>query len=82
MSTSTVHSSTNGDGPEDQRMMLTITGELAATVLGPDNVPIAGPKSAALLKNGTLKAYEDFPHGMPTTHADTVNSDVPAFLKS
>lgn len=42
----------------------------------------AGPKSAALLKNGTLKAYEDFPHGMPTTHADTVNSDVLAFLKS
>ncbi|MGA9376761.1 MAG: alpha/beta fold hydrolase [Mycobacterium sp.] len=42
----------------------------------------AGPKSAALLKNGTLITYEDFPHGMPTTHADTVNADLLAFLKS
>ena len=30
----------------------------------------AGPLSAKLLKNGTLKTYKDFPHGMPTTHAD------------
>ena len=29
----------------------------------------AGPLSAKLLKNGTLKTYKDFPHGMPTTHA-------------
>ena len=28
----------------------------------------AGPLSAKLLKNGTLKTYKDFPHGMPTTH--------------
>jgi non-heme chloroperoxidase len=42
----------------------------------------AGPKSAALLKNGTLKTYRDnFPHGMPTTHADVINADVLAFLK-
>ena len=27
----------------------------------------AGPLSAKLLKNGTLKTYKDFPHGMPTT---------------
>ena len=27
----------------------------------------AGPKSAELLRNGTLKTYKDFPHGMPTT---------------
>ena len=26
----------------------------------------AGPLSAKLLKNGTLKTYKDFPHGMPT----------------
>jgi hypothetical protein len=31
----------------------------------------AGLLSANLLKNGTLKTYRDFPHGMPTTEADT-----------
>ena len=36
----------------------------------------AGPKSAALLKNGILKTYQGFPHGMPTTHADAVNADL------
>jgi non-heme chloroperoxidase len=41
----------------------------------------AGPKSAKLLKNGTLKTYKDFPHGMPTTQADTINADLLAFLK-
>ena len=36
-------------------------------------VPYAdsAPQSAELLQNGTLKTYEDFPHGMPTTHAET-----------
>jgi non-heme chloroperoxidase len=42
----------------------------------------SGPKSAALLQNGTLKTYKDFPHGMPTTHAETINADLLAFLKS
>jgi non-heme chloroperoxidase len=42
----------------------------------------AGPKSAALLKNGTLITYEDFPHGMPTTQADTINADLLKFLRS
>jgi len=41
----------------------------------------AGPLSAKLLKKGTLKTYKDFPHGMPTTHAATINSDLLAFLK-
>jgi non-heme chloroperoxidase len=41
----------------------------------------AGPLSAKLLKNGTLKTYKDFPHGMPTTHAETINVDLLAFLK-
>lgn len=35
----------------------------------------------SVLKNGTLKAYKHFPHGMPTTQADTINSDLLAFLK-
>ena len=42
----------------------------------------AGPLSAKLLKNGTLKTYKDLPHGMITTHADIVNADLLAFLKS
>jgi non-heme chloroperoxidase len=42
----------------------------------------AGPKSAKLLKNGTLITYKDFPHGMPTTQADKINADLLAFLKS
>jgi non-heme chloroperoxidase len=42
----------------------------------------AGPKSAKLLKNGTLITYKDFPHGMPTTQADRINADLLAFLKS
>lgn len=29
------------------------------------------PLSAKLLKNGTLKTYKGFPHGMPTTEAET-----------
>ena len=35
-------------------------------------VPYAdsAPLSAKLLKNGTLKTYKGFPHGMPTTEAD------------
>jgi non-heme chloroperoxidase len=41
----------------------------------------AGPLAAKLLKNGTLKVYKDFPHGMPATHADVVNGEFLAFLK-
>jgi non-heme chloroperoxidase len=45
-------------------------------------VPFAdsGPLSAKLLKNGTLKVYEDLPHGMCTTHAELVNNDILAFI--
>jgi non-heme chloroperoxidase len=46
-------------------------------------VPYAdsAPLSAKLLKNGTLKTYPGFPHGMPTTHADVINADLLAFIK-
>lgn len=37
--------------------------------------------SVKLLKNGTLKVYPGFPHGMLTTHADTINADLLAFIK-
>ncbi|MBS7542838.1 alpha/beta fold hydrolase [Ancylobacter oerskovii] len=35
-----------------------------------------------LLKNGTLKIYPGFPHGMLTTHADVLNPDLLAFIKA
>jgi non-heme chloroperoxidase len=46
-------------------------------------VPIADSAllSAELLKQGTLKVYEKFPHGMCTTHADVVNADLLTFIK-
>ena len=46
-------------------------------------VPYAdsGPLSAKLLRNGTLKTYRGFPHGMPTTEAETINRDLLAFIK-
>jgi non-heme chloroperoxidase len=47
-------------------------------------VPYAdsGPLSAQLLRNGTLKTYPGFPHGMPTTHAEVINADLLAFIQS
>ena len=37
--------------------------------------------SVKLLKNGTLKIYPGYPHGMLTTHADVINPDLLAFIK-
>jgi non-heme chloroperoxidase len=34
-----------------------------------------------LLKNGALKIYPGYPHGMLTTHADIINPDLLAFIK-
>ena len=47
-------------------------------------VPYAnsGPRSAELLRNGTLKTYAGFPHGMPTTEAETINADLLEFIRS
>jgi non-heme chloroperoxidase len=46
-------------------------------------VPIADSAllSSKLVKRGTLKVYERFPHGMCTTHADVINPDLLAFMK-
>ena len=41
----------------------------------------AGPLSAKLLRHSTFKAYPGFPHGMPTTHAETINADLLAFIR-
>lgn len=47
-------------------------------------VPYANsaPLSAKLLRNGTLKTYAGFPHGMPTTEAETINADLLAFIEA
>ena len=41
----------------------------------------AGPLSAKILKNATLKTYPGYPHGMATTHADVINPDLLAFIR-
>jgi non-heme chloroperoxidase len=45
-------------------------------------VPIADSAllSAKLVKKGTLKVYKGFPHGMCTTHADTINAELLSFI--
>lgn len=47
-------------------------------------VPIADSAllSVKLLKNGTLKVYKGFPHGMCTTEAATINADLLSFIKT
>ncbi|WP_310468989.1 alpha/beta hydrolase [Sphingomonas sp.] len=46
-------------------------------------VPYAdsAPLAVKLLRNGTLKTYQDLPHGLCTTHPDIVNPDILAFLR-
>jgi non-heme chloroperoxidase len=46
-------------------------------------VPIAASAmlSSKIVKGAVLKVYPGFPHGMPATNADQINSDVLAFLK-
>jgi non-heme chloroperoxidase len=38
--------------------------------------------SIKLLKEGSLKIYPGFPHGMCTTHSDVINADLLAFAQS
>ncbi len=47
-------------------------------------VPVAdsGALSAKLIRNAVAKFYPGFPHGMATTHADQINTDLLAFIKS
>ena len=47
-------------------------------------VPIddAGRLSVKLVQNGKLKTYPGYPHGMLTVHADVLNPDLLAFVKS
>ena len=60
--------------------------EVPVLVMHGDDDQIVPYKDAALLsvklvKNGTLKIYPGFPHGMLTVHADVLNPDLLAFIK-
>jgi non-heme chloroperoxidase len=37
---------------------------------------------AKLIKHATLKIYPGFPHGLMTIHADVINADILAFIRS
>jgi non-heme chloroperoxidase len=47
-------------------------------------VPLADSAelSVKLLKDGTLKVYPGFPHGMCTVNADVINPDLLEFIKA
>jgi non-heme chloroperoxidase len=51
---------------------------------GDQVVPIADSAllSAKLVKNATLKVYKGYSHGMALTHADVINADLLAFIRS
>ena len=56
-------------------------------VLQGDDDQVVPYKNAALLQdkllaNSVLKIYPGFPHGMHTTHAETINADILAFIRS
>ena len=41
----------------------------------------SAPLAVKLLKNGTLKTYEDLPHGLCQTHPEIVNPDILDFIR-
>ncbi|MEU4835654.1 alpha/beta fold hydrolase [Streptosporangium sp. NPDC023615] len=46
-------------------------------------VPIgAGPKSAKLIRDATLKVYPGSPHGLVGAHEDEFNTGLPALITS
>ncbi len=45
-------------------------------------IEISGKLSAELVQNGKLITYPGFPHGMPTTEAETINKDLLEFIRS
>jgi non-heme chloroperoxidase len=60
--------------------------ELPVLVLHGDDDQIvpyedSAPLTVKLLKQGRLKTYPGYPHGMATTHADEINADILAYLR-
>ncbi|MDV6331028.1 alpha/beta hydrolase [Asticcacaulis sp. 201] len=61
--------------------------DVPVLIMHGDDDQIVPYKAAALeaiklVKNGTLKIYEGYPHGMLTTHADVINPDLLAFIQA
>ena len=61
--------------------------EVPTLVMHGDDDQIVPYKDAALLsvkllRHGALKIYPGYPHGMLTTHADVINADLLAFIRS
>ena len=69
----------------DQTEDLKAIGVPTLVLHGEDDqiVPIgaSAPKSAKLLRNGRLKTYPGFGHGMLTLNADVLNADLLEFIK-
>jgi non-heme chloroperoxidase len=42
----------------------------------------SGRLSVKLVKNGKLRVYPGYPHGMLTIHADVINPDLLTFLRA
>jgi non-heme chloroperoxidase len=60
--------------------------DVPVLILHGDDDQVVPYENAALhsiefVKNGTLKIYKGFPHGMCTTHADAINPDILAFIQ-
>ena len=74
------------DAPDPELCRINVLAFAARHQLDEDDVIAAfkatGPLSAKLLKNGILKTYKDYPHGMITTQADVINADLLAFIKA
>ena len=56
-------------------------------VMQGDDDQVVPYKNAAILQdkllpNSQLKIYPGFPHGMHTSHADTINADLLAFIRA
>jgi non-heme chloroperoxidase len=44
-------------------------------------IGVSAMRSSKMIKNAILKVYEGAPHGMCTTHKDSVNEDLVAFIR-
>jgi hypothetical protein len=66
----------------NRRDFVAVAAASVAATLLPRSLAATSLLQAQLVKNATLKGYKGFPHGMATTHADVINADLLAFIKS
>ena len=58
----------------------TITRNTDESTYSPDNAGFLGYGDQSGSKQGTLKTYRGYPHGMATIHADEINTDILGFI--